>query len=497
MEMEFERKGIPWLKPLLREIQTQEQTRELRLSDGMPDIGQVLGAWGQVILRGKEWRSDAVHMNGGIMLWVLYAPEDGSAPRTMESWVPVQMKWNLPEDRREGDMRLTCLLRFADARTVSPRKIMVRCGLSALMEVYVQETAGLAVPGDQERDIQLLKSRYPLRLLTLAGEKTFTLEEDISIPGSAPMPKDLIAYTMTPQITECRVMGGKLVFRGTGQLHLVYGTDSGKVAGLDLEVPISQYAELEQDPGPDAQGDIRMAVTSLELEKDRENQFHLKCGLVGQYLVDRREVLEIPEDAYSLHRQVEPILGELEISSILEQKQTAVPVRQTLHKSAASIGDVTFLPDFPEIHRGEEVTLDLPGRFQVLYYDENGTLQSTLARTEEHIALEADLDSRVEAVVLPGSPPSATPGSGMELRGESILQIQTSSRRGIPMVTGLRITGEKPVDQNRPSLILRRAGKGTLWDIAKSTGSTVAAIQAANGLDHEPEESRILLIPVS
>ena len=65
MEMEFERKGIPWLKPLLREIQTQEQTRELRLSDGMPDIGQVLGAWGQVILRGKEWRSDAVHMNGG------------------------------------------------------------------------------------------------------------------------------------------------------------------------------------------------------------------------------------------------------------------------------------------------------------------------------------------------------------------------------------------------------------------------------------------------
>lgn len=497
MELEFEQRGIHWLKPLLREIQTQEQTRELRLSDGMPDIGQVLGAWGQVILRGKEWRSDSVHMSGGVMLWVLYAPEDGSEVRTLESWVPMQMKWNLPEDRREGHIRLTGLLRFVDARSVSPRKIMVRCGLGVRAEAFCPENAMLSVPGKQEEDIQLLTKRYPVRLNAMAGEKTFTMEEEITPPASAPDIRQLLAYTLTPRISECRVMNGKLVFRGTAQLHLVCLTEEGKVSGWDHELPISQLAELESDPGADAQGEVRLAVTSLELEKDDEDHLRLKCGLVGQYLVDKREMLEVVEDAYSPKRQLEPIMGELDLSGILEQKQTAINVRQSLHQSAESIADVTYLPDFPELHRGEEITLEIPGQFQVLYYDESGTLQSAIARTEERHTMEAAPDSRVEGTILLGNPPTATAGTGVELRCESMLQTRTSARGGIPMVTGLSVGPEREPDRNRPSLILRRAGKGRLWDIAKSTGSTVEAIRSANGLSEEPEESCILLIPVS
>lgn len=497
MELEFERRGIPWLKPLLRELQTQEQTRELRLSDGMPDIGQVVGCWGQVILRSKEWRGDSIQAAGGVMLWVLYTPEDGTGLRTLESWLPMQMKWNLPEDRREGHIRLTGLLRFTDARSVSPRKIMVRCGIGMLAEAYSPETAQLAVAGEQPEDIQLLTKRYPVRFPVLAGEKTFTLEEALTLPPSAPDLKLLIAYTAEPRIGECRVVGGRLVFRGALQLHLVCLTEEGRAAGLDMEVPFSQFAELDSDPGSDAQGDIRMGVTALELEKDDEDQLHLKCGLVGQYVVDKREMLEIVEDAYSPSRLVEPVLGELELSTILEQKQTPIPVRQSLHQNATAIADVTYLPDFPELHRGEALSMELPGRFQVLYYDENGNLQSNIARTEERFGLEAAPDSRVDPVLLPGGPPTAVLGSGIELRGESILQTQTSSRRGIPMVTGLQTGEARKEDRTRPSLILRRAGKGTLWDIAKSTGSTVSAIRTANGLEEEPAPEQILLIPVS
>jgi len=67
----------------------------------------------------------------------------------------------------------------------------------------------------------------------------------------------------------------------------------------------------------------------------------------------------------------------------------------------------------------------------------------------------------------------------------------------VPMVTGLALGEEKKPDPARPSLILRRAGGQRLWDIAKSTGSTVSGIRKANGLEQEPEEGRILLIPVN
>ena len=87
-------------------------------------------------------------------------------------------------------------------------------------------------------------------------------------------------------------------------------------------------------------------------------------------------------------------------------------------------------------------------------------------------------------------------GSGIELKGESVLDMTATSRRGLSMVSGLTV-GEEPVRENaRPSLVLRRAGTGGLWQIAKSSGSTVSAIQKANGLEEDPAPERILLIPV-
>ena len=64
------------------------------------------------------------------------------------------------------------------------------------------------------------------------------------------------------------------------------------------------------------------------------------------------------------------------------------------------------------------------------------------------------------------------------------------------MVTELEIGERKQPDPGRPSLILQRAGGERLWQIARSCGSTVAAIQEANGLTGEPEPQRMLLIPV-
>ena len=125
-----------------------EQTQEIKLSDGMPDIGRVLAAWGQTILRGKEWRSDSVSFSGGMMVWILYAPEDGSEERCIDGWIPFQMKWDLPERTEEGSIRIQCLTRFVDARSVSARKLMVRVGAAAMAEACVPKTAEIAAPAE-------------------------------------------------------------------------------------------------------------------------------------------------------------------------------------------------------------------------------------------------------------------------------------------------------------------------------------------------------------
>lgn len=498
MELQFQRTACSCLEPVAREIQNVEQTQELKLPDGMPDIGRVLAAWGQTILRGKEWRDDSISFSGGMMVWVLYAPEDGSEERVIDGWIPFQMKWDLPDRAAEGDIRIHCLPRFVDARSVSARKLMVRGGAAAMAEAWVPKTAEVTAPEETPEGVELLKSTYPVRLPKEAGEKTFLIDEELSLPESSPMPEKLVYYCLRPRITEKKVLSNKVVFRGNGNLHVLYRSDEGQLHSWDFELPFSQLADLTGEHSGDAQADILLSPTSLELEVDDEGHLRLKCGIVGQYLVTDRELLTLVEDAYSPGRDLSVQSDTLEMPAVLESRRENIYGEQSIPADANLTADVSFAPDFPRQRRGENgIEMEIPGAFQVLYYGEDGVLHSATARWEGHYVLNADENTQVTALPMPPEQLLSTLGSGsITVKGEVPLEMTAMSSQGFPMVSGLELGEEREQDASRPSLILRRAGTGRLWDIAKESGSTMDAIRKANNLPEEPTPGQMLLIPV-
>lgn len=499
MELHFNRNTVPYLKKLVGEVRNAEQTQEIKLPDGMPDVGRVLSSWGQPILRSKEWRRDSIGFSGGLMVWVLYAPEDGSGPKCIESWVPFQMQWEMDDGDREGDIRISCLPRFVDARSVSPRKIMLRAGLAAMAEAYIPDSEAVYSPENVPEDVQLLRVNYPVRLPREAGEKSFLLDEELTLPGSSPVPEMIVYYVLRPEITDQKVMANKVVFRGSGNLHMLYLSENGQLHSWDFPLQFSQFADLERDHGPDARADIALCPTSLELDLDDEGHLRLKCGMVGQYLIDDLQMLELVEDAYSTGREVTAQRQELELPAILETRRENVTAEQMMNVQADLAADVSFLPDFPRQRRTEQgVSMELPGMFQLLYYGEDGALQSSTARWEGELPVNAGTDSRMTAMPLRSSEPQTILGTdSVQLRAELPVQLSTTSAAPISMVTGLELGEMREPDASRPALILRRAGNQRLWDIAKQSGSTVAAIRSANDLTEEPAPNQMLLIPVS
>lgn len=499
MELQFRKTACRCLARAARAYQTQELTQELRLTDGMPDIGRVLSSWGQMILRSKEWRADTITVSGGVMVWVLYAPEDGTEPRCIDGWIPFQMRWDLSDPGREGPVRIGPMLRFVDSRTVSARKFMVRVGAAVLAEALYPTEFHVHSPEELPEDIEVLRRTYPVRLPKEAGEKTFLLDEDLTIPGMNSQPEKILSYTIQPEVSDSRVMSDKVVIRGTGNLHLVYCCREGRIRTSDFEIPFSQFAELEHAYSPDARADVRMGTTSLELDLNEEGQLRIKCGLVAQYLVDDRELMELTEDAYSPRRQVTIQTEPLVLPSILEDRRENLTAAQTLTGHTGERADVTFFPDFPRQRQtAEGVEIEIPGLFQVLYYGEDGNLQTANARWDGTMTLPAGENSRIDAFIQPvGRPHVVTGPEGMELSSPIQMDISTTTDQGLPMVTGLEV-GEMPEpDSNRPSLILCRPGSEGIWNLAKRCGSTVGAIQRANDLQEEPAADRILLIPVS
>ena len=413
MEFEFQKSACPCMETVLREVQNVEQTQEIKLSDGMPDIGRVLAAWGQTILRGKEWRSDSVSFSGGMMVWILYAPEDGSEERCIDGWIPFQMKWDLPERTEEGSIRIQCLTRFVDARSVSARKLMVRVGAAAMAEACVPKTAEIAAPAEPIEGVELLTSSYPVRMPREAGEKAFALDEELTLPESSPLPERLVYYCLHPRITEKKVLSNKVVFRGNGNLHVLYRSEEGQLHGWDFELPFSQLADLSGEHSGDAQADILLSPTSLELEVDDEGHMRLKCGIVGQYLISDREMLTLAEDAYSPGRELSVQTEQLEVPAILESRRETVYGEQSIPAEANLTADVSFLVDFPRQRRTQKgVEMEIPGSFLVLYYGEDGILHSATARWEGQCILNADENTVITAIPMPPEQMQASLGSG-------------------------------------------------------------------------------------
>ena len=499
MELQFQSNTCRCLKPAVREVRNTELTQELRLSDGMPDIGRVLSSWGQIILRSKEWQGDHIAVSGGIIVWILYAPEDGTPPRCVDAWVPFQLKWDLEETDREGTIRIRALLRFVDSRSVSARKMMIRAGVAAMGEALVPMQTQIYEPSQLPEDIQLLQNTYPVRLQMEAGEKTFLLDEDLQLPAGNAEPERLLAYTITPVLQEKKLAGDKVIMRGIGKLHVIYRCAEGRIHTVDLEVPVSQYAQLEDTYGNDAQADVAMGVTSLELQQNEGAQLRLKCGLVAQYLITDRYLAEVTEDAYSPQREIELHTEQFMLPTILEQRGETIPVQQSLPGIQADVVDVCFLPDFPRQSRtGDLVTLELPGQFQLLYYAPDGILQSATARWEGTMQLSAAPETQLACLVqLSGSVQPVAGAEDLSLNGQLKLQIHTYAQEAFPMVTAVEAGPISDPNPNRPSLILRRSEGESLWNMAKRCGSTVENIARVNRLDGQPDPKQMLLIPVS
>lgn len=498
MNLQFQTTKCAFFENLAGPPQTLEQTKEVKLPEGMPDIGRVICVWGQVILRGKEWRQDSVSATGGVMVWILYTPEEEDRVLTVAEWIPVQMKWDIRDSLQDGKIRICWDLRWLDARVLSARKLQVRVSVAGSAEALSEREEPVFQPGEVPADVELLEMNYPFQLITQTGERSVSLDEELSMGETQPAAEAILAYHMDPQVTEAQVVNDRIVFRGNLCLQVLYRDGEGAVHCWDHSLPFSQFADLGGSCGEDAKANVEAAVTSMELDLGDDGNLRLRCTLLGQYVVEERKMIQLVQDAYSPRRPVEPRMSALELPAVLDSRNQTLQPEASVPQTAQRIVHARFLPDLVRKSAVAEGTqCSVPGQFQVLFYDTSGSLQSAAARWEGALNYPGDSGCEIDCRV--GRPVLFDPVPGEEaisLRCQLPVTCESRGGDGIAMVTDLQVGEEQADSQDRPALILRKVGADRLWDIAKASGSTVASICQANGITDTPDPDRVLLIPV-
>lgn len=498
MELTFHKTAFSYLDRVIWESQSQEQTQELRLGDGMGDIDKILNAWGQVILRSKQWRSDCVCVTGGISVWVMYLPEGEKTPQYADSWIPFQLKWNLPQTDREGIIQVDCRLHYLDARMISARKMMIRAGIGAMLEAMVEQEGEVYTPESLPDDIQVLKTTYPVELTCEAGEKAFSLEEELKLPAGSPAPHRILFYQACPQISETQIDGDKLIFRGNVPLHMGYLDETGKLHAVMLEIPFSQLVALKKEYTDAAAADVTMAVNNLEVDYF-DGIVDLRCGLVGQFTVSEKIQLEVVEDAYSTARALQLQTCDISFPVVEVQDGPREQIEQQVEAPADTVITDWFMAEQPLTYReNDALRLEATGQCGAIYYDQGGDPGSAASRWELQAELPCGEDKKICASIFVASPGKSNVSSGnLQLRSHAQILLRSLKRETIGMICGLELGDLETAEMDRPALILRRSAGGSLWDLAKESGSSVEMIRKANKLEGEPQTGQWLLIPVN
>lgn len=496
--MNFEMTTLRCFRKIHPDVKEQELTQEVKLTDGMGEVGKILSCTGQVILRNKQFRNGTIQLSGGVLGWVMYEQEVGGAPVCVDTWLPFQLRFDIGEAEEDGCVFAIPVLRDISARQVAGRKLMLRAEISVQLSAAVPEDIQVYTPGEVPQDINLLQETYPITTLQDCGDKIFAIDEVLTIPDGTPAPKKICSYCVIPTVTEQKIMGDKLLFRGNAYLQLIYTDSNGEMLGYDFDLPFSQYVQLEKEFSTASNSQVIPIVSNTELDLGEDNRLIWKMSILCQYALYDTQTLQIVKDAYSTSRNIEINQQPLMIPAVLSTERVTFKPEQSLNLGSARSIAATFVPEHPVVFTDADgFRIELGGRFSVLGYDGEERFRQVCNNWSHSHNIAADKSVKLETII---SADGKTTVSNVvsELNCDSVLQLDITAycAEGIPMIIGIE-EGE-PINRSadRPALIIRKAGEKTLWDIAKESGSSVSAIQEANGLLQEPSPDQMLLIPV-
>ena len=486
---------------------TQEETTEVIVPDYCPDIARIIAADGKVYIHSRELRDGKASIAGTVRVTVLYTPDGEGGIRTLEFAMP----FNAESDSRA---LADCVFLDADAHTeflesrmLNPRKVFTHCKLVTRLTGY--QKAPLCFCTDLEAKdrfcVEKRQEQQRVTLLTHIAEKDFTFTEEMNLSPGREGAAELLNSQVCGTVTENKIVGSKLIFKGLFSVNLLYRSVDGKYYTTSSELPFSQIMEVEGA----AEGcipSLRLQMTGTDLQIDGDDaegrQIAVTLYLHAIALLREEQEITLLNDLYSTSYETAYEAAPLNMTGFYETFTRRHTVREVLEigvvadsilSLSASCGTVSVSRE------GETNVLRTETNVRALYLDEGGVPLVVERSFDITSQLELPEDCKVSAsAVCPEEIQGSLGDRGIEVRFPVDFRAEAVSQLKKICISSAKLDTESTKEMvGAPSLVLRCLGKQeSAWDLAKKCNTTIAMILAANQLeDGEIPREKLLLIP--
>ena len=487
---------------------TQEETAETIVPDYCPDITRIVETIGQVYLHSREIRDGHAEVAGTVHVTVLYTPEGEGGLRTLELAMPFSASSDgrtLPEN---GVLLAQAQIEFLETRMLNPRKVFTHCKLVTHLTAYEKRPLCFTTDVDAGENLGIQKrvERQHAVLLTHIAEKDFTFSEQMDLSPGRAGAAEILSHRASGTVTEAKIVGSKLLFKGVFVMSLLYRTADGSYAAATGELPFSQIMEIE-GVSEGAEAAVSLQLTGAEAQIDggdeEGREIAVTLYLHASALLRQSQELTLLTDMYSTAYDLTYEAAPLEFTSFSQRFNRRQNVREVLEIGvvAGSVLAVSVVCGTVSVSReGESAVLRTGAMVRALYLDEGGVPLVAERCVDVSCQMELPEECRVTArAVCLEEPQGNLTDRGIEVRFpvDFLAEAETSSKR-ICVSSGKIDTDAPKESAGAPSLVLRCLGKQeTAWDLAKRYNSTIPVILAANQLEAEGDipADHLLLIP--
>ncbi len=490
-----------------------EQSVELDyfLPDYFPNIFKLLKTSVTPVIQSQKIAGNQLVLDGSAAVRVLYLAEDTGQICCVTQNIPFSKTVELPAECQNPAVQLLPRCYFVNGRAVNQRRLDIRGGISCKVRVSDQRELPV-VTGGSGGGLQFRQRRLSACAIRKSATRSFVVNEDLELGAAKPPFAALLGYSAAAVPSEVKLIANKAVCKAELTLHLLYlpEGENPRPETMEYSLPISQIADL---PGveEDAACSVRFCVTGLSIEP-RSDESGANRILNAEFTLnlcctaDKNQDTVLADDAYSTLYETEITARPAAAERLLQDADLTVMTRSTVDAPAPISAVCDVWASFGEYStRLEEGVLSVSGNLEVTAFC-IGTDGSPFI-FDKTIPVELRLLTGVEAEEISFLPAVEILSCGYALLSENSLEVRAELRVSGPVYEKCRFSAIQDIVVNeeapraRDTLCALRicyaeAGD-SVWDIAKSYATSMAAVLEENSLESERLEARtMLLIPL-
>ncbi len=315
MDIYLKKEKHSYVKSILSTSLNHEETMEMIVPDALPDILRIVDTDATVFLRSKSTDNGRVSVSGIALTTVIYCPDGETGVRKLELEIPFTASANDGEISQNTKVAVSISVASTDASMINPRKIIARVDLITDLTCYndTELIISSGLDDDGEAGIEILTDSVDIFTTTGVKEKTFVISDELNLPSVNPPVGDILKYRVAIIPDDTKVVGSKLILRGTANVSVMYNPQGGgEMAKADLNTEFSQIIELD-GVFSDSSFEILLMMTNAYF--DAEQSPHnpegriliMEVHAVAQCIISERKKISFISDMYSTKFNLEQV----------------------------------------------------------------------------------------------------------------------------------------------------------------------------------------------